>query len=268
MEDRYLFRGKCIDDGEWMSGSYYELAGRPLIFKPVFASKKAVYEIDPSTICQCTGLNDKSGRRIFENDILSGHIDVEFPEDETRKRVVWHENGWCTNGPGCDYYEELDDFDSENFEVIGNMIDNPGAVGGVTMTIDEAISHAREVAECQKMSARLIEDNAYIPESVDKEAITYGNTICANEHEQLAEWLEELKQYRAIGTVEDAIRELDEEERFYYRMSYFSIVQELFLFRTSHSGGTSTRAKCKQLGVDWSDGIEFSFGGDEERTKN
>ena len=41
------------------------------------------------------------------------------------------------------------------------------------MTIDEAISHAREVAECQKMSARLIEDNAYIPESVDKEAITH-----------------------------------------------------------------------------------------------
>lgn len=63
---------------------------------------------------------------------------------------------------------------------------------------------------------------------------------------------------------EDAIMELDEVERFYYRMSYFSIVQELFLFRTSHSGGTSTRAKCKQLGVDWSDGIEFSFGGDEE----
>lgn len=62
---------------------------------------------------------------------------------------------------------------------------------------------------------------------------------------------------------EDAIRELDEAERFYYKMSYFSIVQELFLFRTSHSGGTSTRAKCKQLGVDWSDGIEFSFGGDE-----
>lgn len=71
------------------------------------------------------------------------------------------------------------------------------------MTIDESISHAREVAECQKMSARLIEDNAYIPESVDKEAITYGNTICANEHEQLAEWLEELKQYRAIGTPEE-----------------------------------------------------------------
>ena len=70
-------------------------------------------------------IKDKKGNLIFENDILSGHIDVEFPEDETRKRVVWRENGWCTNEPGCDDYEGLDDFDSENFEVIGNIIDNP-----------------------------------------------------------------------------------------------------------------------------------------------
>ncbi len=71
------------------------------------------------------------------------------------------------------------------------------------MTIDEAIVHAREVAESQKTSARLIEDNEYIPESVDKEAIIHGNAICAKEHEQLAEWLEELKKYRAIGTPEE-----------------------------------------------------------------
>lgn len=63
---------------------------------------------------------------------------------------------------------------------------------------------------------------------------------------------------------EDAIKELDEQERFCYRMSYFNIVQELFLFGTSHSGGTSTRAKCEQLGVDSSDEVEFSFGDDEE----
>lgn len=81
------------------------------------------------------------------------------------------------------------------------------------MTIDEAISHAREVAECQKMSARLIEDNAYIPESVDKEAITYGNTICADEHEQLAEWLEELKQYRAIGTPEECRAAMEKQKK-------------------------------------------------------
>ena len=58
---------------------------------------------------------------------------------------------------------------------------------------------------------------------------------------------------------EDAIKELDEEERFYFRKSYFSIVQELFLLSTHHAGGTSTRAKCEQLGVDSSEKIEFDW---------
>lgn len=63
---------------------------------------------------------------------------------------------------------------------------------------------------------------------------------------------------------EDAIKELCEDEKFCYRMSYFNIVKKLFLLATSHSGGTSTRAKCEQLCVDSSDEIEFSFGDDEE----
>lgn len=62
---------------------------------------------------------------------------------------------------------------------------------------------------------------------------------------------------------EDAIEELDEEERFCFRKSYFSIVQELFLIGTNHSGGTSTRAKCEQLGVDSSEEIEFDWSDEE-----
>lgn len=159
MQDRYLFRGKRIDNGEWTEGflfmrryahnaepfeayiiqDAYEQLGvgvgkwnygehsvliSPLTIKEI-DDGFGHYRVDLKTICQCTGIRDKTGKLIWENDILSGHIDNEFPEDETRKRVVWHKNGWCTNEPGCVDYETLDDFDSENFEVIGNMIDNP-----------------------------------------------------------------------------------------------------------------------------------------------
>lgn len=64
------------------------------------------------------------------------------------------------------------------------------------MNVDEAIAHAREVAKRRMAEYK----NHY-----DKDAHYYPMQCkkCAEEHIQLAEWLEELKQYRAIGTVEE-----------------------------------------------------------------
>lgn len=121
IQDAYEQLGVRV--GKWNYGEHSVLIS-PLTIKEI-DDGFGCYRVDLKTVCQCTGIKDKNGKLIWENDILSGHIDDEFPEDETRKRVVWHENGWCTNEPGCDDYEELDDFDSENFEVIGNEIDNP-----------------------------------------------------------------------------------------------------------------------------------------------
>ena len=65
------------------------------------------------------------------------------------------------------------------------------------LSIDEAIAHAREVAEGQKRRSGICVQN-------DSECDKFSACLkCAEEHEQLAEWLEELKAYREIGTVEE-----------------------------------------------------------------
>lgn len=56
-----------------------------------------------------------------------------------------------------------------------------------------------------------------------------------------------------------------EEEKQPFCMSYFHIVNRLFLWHTRHSGGTSTRAKCHELGIDDSSrNVEFYLWEDED----
>lgn len=120
-----LFRGKhmhvCPEnkhlDGTWVEGY--------LADENHINDGKYEFLVDPETICQYTGLTDKNGKKIWENDILEGHLDDKFPEDVTREKVIWHESGWKTEEPGCVDKEYLDEFDTENFEVVGNVFDNP-----------------------------------------------------------------------------------------------------------------------------------------------
>lgn len=125
MQERYLYRGKRTDDGEWIYGdlvhSVYK-KGDTCVGQ--YGNEVGMHIVDPSTICQCTGLKDKNGRLIFENDIMEAHLDDEFPDDVTRTRVVWEENGLVTIEQGSIDREYLCGFDTEHFEVVGNVFDN------------------------------------------------------------------------------------------------------------------------------------------------
>ena len=150
-----LFRGKCVDDGEWVYGVpifrkniCYMVEGLCICDKCY--CKQAIYNcVHPESIGQYTGLKDKNGKRIFEGDILKYALQVsyncyldslEFPEDYegcdysdifTVAKVVYGlEYGYpafdlSDHDFDCNGLSELSESMNYHFEVIGNIHDNP-----------------------------------------------------------------------------------------------------------------------------------------------
>lgn len=128
MEDRYLFKAKRVDDGEWVQGCYIYNIDRDCSeslnkfahrIQPLYAHAYAE-PIDPTTICQCTGLNDKNGKLIWENDIIRTKVGT--------AKVIWDKSEWRIEWLKSDlwrkdlYYWAVED--NQKIEVIGNIFDN------------------------------------------------------------------------------------------------------------------------------------------------
>lgn len=126
MNDRYLYRAKRIDNGEWVEGLLTIMWGQLHIITPEY--ENTLYPIDESSICQCTGLNDEDGKKIFEGDIV-GYIDCTstengYSEHYCRGRVAWDEEAasfQVTERLSAESYEVLD----RGCNVLGNIFDNP-----------------------------------------------------------------------------------------------------------------------------------------------
>lgn len=140
-----LFRGKRLDNGEWVEGFYFEtpltdeatgskpedgwffLTGRK---RHCISRNNCVYEVDPLTIGPFTGLTDKNGKKIFEGDIIR----VNFESDclAGHEPECWSElfeivfddehHAWFTKIDG-ELGEWLYEYDGD-CEIVGNVHDN------------------------------------------------------------------------------------------------------------------------------------------------
>ena len=131
MKDRHLFKAKRLDNEEWVSGYLiYTFTGTHYIGAESdhIINLISINEVDPSTICQCTGLKDKNGKLIWENDI------VVYRDDTEEKYVIaWEQNEACFEYQqyGCSIMN-FDELSGYEVEIVGNKFDNKFDEGGVS----------------------------------------------------------------------------------------------------------------------------------------
>lgn len=116
-----LFRGKQVQTGEWVYGSLVRSPEHYAIVQYLdmgFNKFPCYFEVIPETVGQFTGLTDKKGVKVFENDIIHNS---------------WNGKKYFVKFVNCSFYMCFSDLDiypisymsQNNLKVIGNIHDNP-----------------------------------------------------------------------------------------------------------------------------------------------
>lgn len=124
------FKAKSIENGDWVNGYYLQNETdnkrKSIIYQSNNSSEKMI-EVDPVTLSQFTGYNDKNGRKIFTNDIvriISTYPRVKF--DNNKKVVFKHGSFEVEHYSGrvlsLSYY--CDRPSRQSIDIIGNIFDN------------------------------------------------------------------------------------------------------------------------------------------------
>ena len=124
-----LFHGKRTDNGEWVEGYYYkakycrtddELCDYMTVPRPKeYNEPSSHYIVNPETVGQYTGVTDKNGTKIFEGDIVK-----RFWFGKMCVYQINYDNGLASFIGQAGIKFTTFDYDSEEFEVIGNIYDN------------------------------------------------------------------------------------------------------------------------------------------------
>jgi uncharacterized phage protein (TIGR01671 family) len=136
MEDRYLYKAKRTDSEEWVVGSLISTPHGGYMIDRVADSRRFRVMINSSTICQCTGLRDKNGKLIWENDIVKKEFFTDYENYANSEEYIGivevMDCAWVIaetiKGHKCarPIFESISySKDVKHFEVIGNVFDNP-----------------------------------------------------------------------------------------------------------------------------------------------
>lgn len=128
-----LFKAKQVDNGEWAEGCLVIDHSRSNLFEyrmqPVESGVLYAPPINPETICQFTGLYDRYGNKIWENDILKTWSDeyaqVKFGFYDTGFASGDYNQGFYVYFSEDSYYRHELGFWCKKTYVRGNIFDNP-----------------------------------------------------------------------------------------------------------------------------------------------